>query len=87
MQALASGFWHITAIAFGVLAYLWAFVGFVIGDKIADRLLPGRDHAIHSRFAGWFMIVGAVAMYLAWEFLLPDWWKAMTPLFTPAISD
>jgi len=62
-----------------VVAYLWVFTYPLIAnwlERRANYAPEGRERRQRIAFA--LMIAGGVALWLTWEYVLPDWWRNST---------
>ncbi len=66
-----------------LLVYFWVFSFFVFHEhfwRFAWFRELTDDGRRNSAFAA--MLIGAAILWLAWEYLLPDWWKSSTPMMS-----
>lgn len=66
-----------------LVAFFWASLFLFLPQWLRGfdwyRSLPDDSRL---RVVSWTVIGGAIVMLLLWQFVLPDWWKSATPLWT-----
>lgn len=63
-----------------LLAWGWLPICmFWLSPLLKYRFGVSEDRARNLAFSAF--VAGSVALWLAWRYLLPDWWVASTPLF------